>query len=186
MNTNYKNTSESRLKNYTKDITGLLLWSLAVVCLGYFSGQYYNGTSNNMGNPQVSIKMKNGTPSTFLKIEANKAERIMMNGNSYSTYTIDLKASRLAFYHKTREGRPIGTFEYLYQYLNQQSKDLIFVTNGGIYTKSLQPLGLYVENSKEIVGLNKKGADNFYLEPNSFFLSKTMKLTSIPLVITIN
>ncbi|RFS17853.1 phosphodiester glycosidase family protein [Emticicia sp. C21] len=167
------NTPTPQQKSFIKTISTLLLWGLAIAVMSYFSWLYYGNTPGESGNLNGVIKMKNVTPSTFPKIEANKAERIIMNGNVYSTYTVDLKVSKLTFYHKTPEGRSIGTFKYLYEYLDQQSKSLVFATNGGIYTKALEPLGLYIENGKEIVPINrKKGTDNFYLEPNGIFYIK--------------
>lgn len=167
------NIPNPQQKNSIKIISTLLLWGLAIVVMGYFSWQYYGNASGESQSLQGAVKMKNVTPSTFPKIEANKAERIVMNGNIYSTYIVDLRASKLTFYHKTPDGKPIGTFKYLYEYLDQQSKKLVFATNGGIYTKTLEPLGLYIENGKEIVSINrKKGTDNFYLEPNGIFLIK--------------
>lgn len=167
------NIPNPQQKNFIKTISTLLLWGLAIALMSYFSWLYYGNTSGESGSSQGVIKMKNVTPSTFPKIEANKAERIVVNGNIYSTYIADLKASRLTFYHKTPEGKPIGTFRYLYEYLDHQSKKLVFATNGGIYTKTLAPLGLYIENGKEIIPINhKKGTDNFYIEPNGIFYIK--------------
>lgn len=160
-------------KNLSKTISTLLLWSFALAVMAYFSWQYYGNTSGALGNQEGGLKMKNVNRPAFPTIEANKAERLVMNGNVYVTYTVDLKASKLAFYHQTPEGRPIGTFKYLYEYLDRQSKTLVFATNGGIYTKTLEPLGLYIENRKEMVSINrKKGTDNFYLEPNGVFYIK--------------
>lgn len=167
------NIPNPQQKNFIKTISTLLLWGLAIAVMSYFSWLYYGNTSGESGSSQGVIKMKNVTPSTFPKIEANKAERIVVNGNIYSTYIADLKASRLTFYHKTPEGKPIGTFGYLYEYLDHQSKKLVFATNGGIYTKTLEPLGLYIENGKEIIPINhEKGTDNFYIEPNGIFYIK--------------
>ena len=45
------------------------------------------------------------------------------------------------------------------------------VTNAGMFETNYKPLGLYIENSKELVALNCKDPndDNFYLMPNGVF-----------------
>ena len=48
---------------------------------------------------------------------------------------------------------------------------MIALTNGGIYTRSLASLGLYIQRSEELVRLNEAdGYGNFYLKPNGVFL----------------
>ncbi|RYU93057.1 phosphodiester glycosidase family protein [Emticicia agri] len=171
--THTKEDRDSVTLKRIKTIRLLLLWLVALAFMGYFSWQYYGTAVNESVNLQGAIKMKNVTPATFPKIEANKAEKVVMNGNSYSTYTVDLRASKLTFYHKTPDGKPIGTFKYLYEYLDRQQKSLVFATNGGIYTETLVPLGLYIENGKQLVPLNRRqGTDNFYLTPNGVFYIK--------------
>jgi uncharacterized protein YigE (DUF2233 family) len=52
----------------------------------------------------------------------------------------------------------------------KRGKRLIFATNAGIFTTSIVPLGLYVEQGKHIVPLNTdNGSGNFYMKPNGVF-----------------
>jgi uncharacterized protein YigE (DUF2233 family) len=47
---------------------------------------------------------------------------------------------------------------------------LVFATNGGMYHADLTPVGLYVENGREIVKVNANaGPGNFHLRPNGIF-----------------
>lgn len=50
-------------------------------------------------------------------------------------------------------------------------KEILFVTNGGMYEPGNSPKGLYIENGKIIVPLDKikKGNGNFYIQPNGIF-----------------
>jgi uncharacterized protein YigE (DUF2233 family) len=125
------------------------LWILAIAFMGYFSWQYYTVTASESEKIQGRIKMKNVAHSSLPKIEANKAERVMMNGNIYSTYTVDLKASKLAFYHKTPERKPIGTFKYLYEYLNQQSRSLFLLQMVVFIPKLYNHLGFILKTERK-------------------------------------
>ena len=51
----------------------------------------------------------------------------------------------------------------------------LLVTNAGMFEESQKPLGLYIENKKEVVSLNEKDPndDNFYLMPNGVFFVDT-------------
>jgi len=51
----------------------------------------------------------------------------------------------------------------------------LLVTNAGMFEESQKPLGLYMENNKEVVPLNEKDPndDNFYLMPNGVFFVDT-------------
>ena len=110
------------------------------------------------------------------KVESNISERITLDDNVYDTYAVDLKSSNLTFYHSDKKGNPIKTFSKLRDYIERNNKKLVFATNGGIYTQSLESLGLYVENGKEISPLNRqKGTDNFFMEPNGIFYIKKGK-----------
>lgn len=52
-----------------------------------------------------------------------------------------------------------------------QDKELVFAMNGGIFQQDLKPLGLYIENGKELYPLNtvQEAYGNFYLQPNGVF-----------------
>lgn len=46
--------------------------------------------------------------------------------------------------------------------------------NGGMYMEDRTPLGLYIENTKQLTRLNTaRGSGNFYLQPNGVFYITT-------------
>jgi uncharacterized protein YigE (DUF2233 family) len=48
----------------------------------------------------------------------------------------------------------------------------VFATNGGMYQSDRSPLGLYVENGRELIRANTAvGTGNFYIRPTEFFMS---------------
>jgi uncharacterized protein YigE (DUF2233 family) len=55
--------------------------------------------------------------------------------------------------------------------LQKPNKEVLFITNGGMYQTDNSPKGLYVENGKVITPIdNKTGDGNFYMQPNGVFL----------------
>lgn len=83
---------------------------------------------------------------------------------------IDLKQVKLRLFWKDANGKPFGSIEALQKSLESAGKTLLFATNAGIYGKDSSPLGLHVEDGKELVPLNTgKGEGNFFLQPNGVF-----------------
>lgn len=83
----------------------------------------------------------------------------------------------ISLYWKQPDGKLYGNIEKLKLGIQNQKKKLIFATNGGMYDKKQNPIGLYVENGKKISALNTKKINpdkdgyipNFYLNPNGVF-----------------
>ncbi len=93
----------------------------------------------------------------------------------YLVYTVNPKTQTLKFYWKSDQGEIYKNFKALKTDLSKNKKALIFAMNGGMYTKSNAPLGLYVENGKTISKLNtvKNAYGNFYMQPNGVFCLTT-------------
>lgn len=76
----------------------------------------------------------------------------------------------LRFFWKHPDGSAYAGLSPLRKQLSTQGEQLIFAVNGGIYSKDLAPLGLYIENGKTISPLNREiGDGNFFLLPNGVF-----------------
>ena len=69
------------------------------------------------------------------------------------------------------EGMKFGNFNKLEKDLNNQGKELVFATNGGMYMEDQNPLGLYIEEgqAKRKINLVREAYGNFYLQPNGVF-----------------
>jgi len=86
-------------------------------------------------------------------------------------YTVkDIQSIR--FFYKNENKEKIGSLQDLKDWLASQKKQtLVFATNGAMFTPEYAPVGLYIENYKEIKGLNRsKGGSNFSTKPNGVFL----------------
>ncbi len=81
--------------------------------------------------------------------------------------------SSIQFYSKYTYNQDSLQIDSLKYSLQDQKKELLFATNGGIFSPQFTPLGLYIENGKVISDINLNiGEGNFYLQPNGVFLLK--------------
>jgi len=74
------------------------------------------------------------------------------------------------------DGRPYRTFDALAAELKGEGRSLQFAMNGGMYEEDLSPVGLHIENGKQLAKANTtaiKGPPsripNFYKKPNGVF-----------------
>jgi len=81
-------------------------------------------------------------------------------------YSLD--GFEIAMHHRDPEGELIGTFYRLGALAGMD--DLVFAMNGGMYSPSWDPVGLYVEDGQTIKRANTNdGYGNFHLKPNGVF-----------------
>lgn len=105
------------------------------------------------------------------------AQRIVYRGIAFDTYSVNLQRDKLRLYWLNEQGKRYGNIQALQQHLASQNKRLLFATNAGIYTPEYAPVGLHVENGKQLRPLDtNNGQGNFYLKPNGvFFVSQNGK-----------
>jgi uncharacterized protein YigE (DUF2233 family) len=90
------------------------------------------------------------------------------------SYVVDTKQQNLQFYWKDDKGNIINTFEQLKNITAAKKQKLVFAMNGGMFKEDYTPLGLFIQNQKEISSINKaNGKGNFYLKPNGVFYITT-------------
>lgn len=108
-------------------------------------------------------------------LEMGEIERVEFKNQLFDAYTVNTQEADLAFHFKGKkaglEDGIIGNFWSLRKYLDSCcQKKPVFITNGGIFKVNREPLGLYIEKGKKIFPLNlKKGAGNFFMQPNAVF-----------------
>lgn len=92
-------------------------------------------------------------------------------GASYDVALLEKgEEQKLGLYWKRPDGTAYGTIQALREAVVKEGKELLFATNGGIYSRSFTPLGLYIENGKRYYKLNRgDGGGNFFLLPNGVF-----------------
>jgi uncharacterized protein YigE (DUF2233 family) len=97
-------------------------------------------------------------------------------GASYILCSFDVAKDDLRIYWRGDNGQPYRTFAALAADLEAKGKSLRFAMNGGMYQGDLRPVGLYIENGRELTPANiatLTGAPNqipnFYKKPNGVF-----------------
>ena len=97
-------------------------------------------------------------------------------GASYIVCSFDPTKDDLRIYWRGDDGKPYRTFPALAADLERKGKSLRFAMNGGMYQDDLRPVGLYIENGRELTPANTAtltGAasqiPNFYKKPNGVF-----------------
>jgi uncharacterized protein YigE (DUF2233 family) len=85
---------------------------------------------------------------------------------NYTVCTLDLRKYQLKLFWRAPDGEPYNSFERL----AQVQRDLAFAMNGGMHHKDWSPVGLYVEDGRELKKANTaNGPGNFHMKPNGVF-----------------
>ena len=93
--------------------------------------------------------------------------KLSHEGQGYAVCTADLRRHKIRLFWKARDGDPYGGFRRL---LPEAGPTLLAAMNAGMYDPALAPVGLYVENGRELKGASTAGGEgNFHLKPNGIF-----------------
>lgn len=91
-------------------------------------------------------------------------------GARLTVCSFDLTKNDVRVFWRQPDGTPYGSFRALADELKGEGKSLDFAMNGGMYDDALAPVGLYVENGKELKHANTADASgNFHMKPNGVF-----------------
>jgi uncharacterized protein YigE (DUF2233 family) len=98
---------------------------------------------------------------------------VSFRDQDFTVCQFDTQKDKIELANLDETGTPFGGFTNLQQSLAVQGKVLDFAMNAGMFDKNLKPVGLYVENGKQLKKLNRKnGSGNFHLKPNGVFYLK--------------
>ena len=98
---------------------------------------------------------------------------VAAQGESFTVCTIDLRQQRLRLFWLQGDGRPYGALGTL---AASQGGRLSFAMNAGMYDRDQAPVGLYVEDGREMRPVSTTdGPGNFHLKPNGVFWVKGEK-----------
>ena len=91
-------------------------------------------------------------------------------GERYTVCTVDLRRERVRVFWLGGDGLPYASLSSL---AKAQGNRLSFAMNAGMYDKGQAPVGLYVEDGREMKGVSTaNGPGNFHLKPNGVFYVK--------------
>ena len=90
--------------------------------------------------------------------------------NTYTVCEVDLAKHTVRLYWKRSDGTPYAYLSSLPRALEREAGRLLFATNAGMFDPALKPVGLYVEQGRELVHVNaRSGYGNFHMKPNGIF-----------------
>ena len=90
--------------------------------------------------------------------------------NAYTVCEVDLGKHTVRLYWKRSDGTPYAYLSSLPRTLEHETGKLLFATNAGMFDLDLKPVGLYVEQGRELVPANARaGYGNFHMKPNGIF-----------------
>jgi uncharacterized protein YigE (DUF2233 family) len=108
---------------------------------------------------------KNGALADTQPCRAMEYER-----NAYTICEIDLRKQTIRLYWKRSDGTPYAYLSALPRSLEGNPGRLLFATNAGMFDPALKPVGLYVEQGRELMHTNtRSGYGNFHMKPNGVF-----------------
>ena len=118
-------------------------------------------------------------------VHAEPCHTQSFSGASYLVCSFDLNQDDLRTYWRRDDGRLYRTFAALAEDLERKGKSLLFAMNGGMYRSDFRPVGLYIENGRELAPANTTTltgppaqVPNFYKKPNGVFYWETTKQAS--------
>jgi len=89
----------------------------------------------------------------------------------YTVVKIDLRQDQLALFLRDDAGVEFKRFDRLEAWLAAHNRQLLFAVNAGMYHADFSPVGLLVQDGREVSPLNlSAGTGNFFLKPNGVFL----------------
>ena len=89
---------------------------------------------------------------------------------AYTICEVDLRRHTVRLYWNRSDGTPYAYLSTLPRDLEGGTGRLLFATNAGMFDSKLKPVGLYVEQGRELVHVNtKSGRGNFHMKPNGIF-----------------
>lgn len=88
----------------------------------------------------------------------------------FTTVRVDVRTNRIELFLRDETGRAINRFDHLAAWLASRKQHLRFAMNAGMYKTDFAPVGLLVQDGREISPLNlASGTGNFFLKPNGVF-----------------
>jgi uncharacterized protein YigE (DUF2233 family) len=90
--------------------------------------------------------------------------------NAYTICEVDLRQNTIRLYWKRPDGTPHAHLSALPRALKGDAGRPLFATNAGMFDAAIKPVGLYVEQGRELVHAStRSGYGNFHMRPNGVF-----------------
>ena len=110
-------------------------------------------------------------PRIPLPVVAASSFPLEHHGTKFVVFRLDKgEEQSLRFFWKRPDGSAYAGLSALRRDLAAQGEQLVFATNGGIFSREMVPMGLYIENGVILSPLNSStGSGNFFFKPTGVF-----------------
>jgi uncharacterized protein YigE (DUF2233 family) len=97
-------------------------------------------------------------------------EPLVYRERSFVVCSFDARKAGIRLFLRSGDGELYGSFDRLAADLAKGGRELLFAMNGGMYDPDYSPVGLYIEDGKQLHTANtREGQGNFHLKPNGIF-----------------
>ncbi len=118
---------------------------------------------------KLNIYLKFSVVLSFL-LFFGACESADLNDDLFLFYEVNPQKQDLRFYWKNENNERFANFGNLKTAVEKQGRHLVFAMNGGMFSPSFSPQGLYIGDKKELTKLDTShGKGNFYMQPNGVF-----------------
>lgn len=101
---------------------------------------------------------------------AEPCERRQLQGRNVIVCTIETTRHAVRTYWQAKDGTPYGSLAGIAGRAADQPGKMLFAMNAGMYHDDLRPVGLYVENGRQLAKASSAGGPgNFHMRPNGIF-----------------
>ena len=98
-------------------------------------------------------------------------QTVTFRGQAFLVRSVDPQKEDLRLFWKDDQGQPLHDFTALGKYVASKGKRLLFAANAGMFDPTSKPVGLLVQDGKDVSPLNlNDGTGNFYMKPNGVFV----------------
>jgi uncharacterized protein YigE (DUF2233 family) len=95
----------------------------------------------------------------------------LASGKRITVCKINLETERLELFLQDEKGATLKTFSAIDRLLEPKGRRLSFAMNAGMFHGNFAPVGLFVQDGRQLKPLNLDNAPgNFFLKPNGVFL----------------
>src|SRR5919204_833116 len=114
----------------------------------------------------ISLAASNGSAVA----ESRPCRAMEYERSAYTVCEVDLRQQTIRIFWQRPDGTPYAYLSALPRALQGEAGKLLFATNAGMFDPVLKPVGLYVEEGRELVHANTRpGYGNFHMKPNGIF-----------------
>ena len=136
---------------------------------------------------EINVRLKNQLSKIKKKYadiynaSGTEVAQVRTRQSVYDCYIINLKEAKISLFWQNDSRQPLRSFDALEAYLNSKGHQLIFAMNAGMYKPDNSPQGLYIQDGKELVSIDRKKEEygNFYMQPNGVFMIDTSNAASL-------